>query len=292
MISILEYDKAFDTGLSTARKILETVKYQIEQLDDEDRDLALVNYDQTIFTLETNIADIEKLKVRYIYDKMDREEFNLILKNIAEGKPATVITVGREHKLRTLDTLRLLNVLYNTTVEELLSYNRLTVSEFDELKEINGIIYIPTIVNLQDRSTYSNLPVFGSVNGDKALGTDWFNEIEADSSGDIRAMGNIETLQQGIENRFGEYGDIPGYEQDSIDLDWGRDYDSELIDLMTVVKISNKLLRDARIVKVEDVKITTNGLGKEVKVYVTAINGTDTIEALIKNQQKESELIL
>lgn len=281
--SIFEYEKIFDDAIVQSQSLLAKIKRKYKTFDSINIDLLDTDYNEIIYQLETDIAEFEKQKVRYKYDKMSREEFNIVLKNVAEGKPTNLITIGKEHKLRTLDTLQLLSVIYQVSVDILLDYNQLTSDEFDDLREYNGTIQIPIVIDIKERTRYSDLPVFGSVNGKDSWGTDWENEITL-LNGDVRVLDNENTLTQGISNRFGDYGSIPGYENETIDLDWGRDYSPEIVETMTVAKLSQKLLREPRVREVSNIKVESEELGKKYTIDILPINGTESISTIINDK--------
>lgn len=280
---ITEYEQIYADAIEKTKKVLYGILDQISGKDDVDVDLADTNYDFLVWTLERQIADFEKLKVRYRFEKMDREEFDVILKNIAEGKPIDVITVSKEHRVRSVDTLQLLSDVYGISVEKILKYNQINPSDFEERSLINATIQVPVIVNIKERNQYAELPVFGSLNGRKAWGTDWPNSLQI-KNGDIEVLDNEKTLAQGILNRFGQYGDIPGHEEYLIDTGWGGDYPAELKSSLDVVKLSEKVLLDKRIKKVDDVQIEEFSTGLIIRIYSTPINGTKPLEVIIKDK--------
>lgn len=282
VLSIFEYEKIFDDAIVQSQALLAKIKAKYKTFDTIRIDLLDTDYNEIIYQLETDIAELEKQKVRYKFDKMSREEFDIVLKNVAEGKPINLITIGKTHKLRMLDTLQLLSVVYEVSIDLLLDYNQITSDAFDDLKEANGTIQIPIVIDITKRTRYSDLPVFGSVNGKECWGSDWENEITL-LNGDIRILGNQATLIQGINNRFGEYGSIPGYESETIDLDWGSDYSPEIIDTLTTAKLSQKLLREPRIREVANIKIEAEELGKKYTIDIIPINGTESISTIISN---------
>ncbi len=286
--TITEYERVHIDAIKFIDKVFEAIKFRIMDMAEDEIDLADRNYDFIIKKLEAQICDIKKAKVRYIYDKMDRDEFDLILKNISEGKPTTIVVVGKKHKLRDMDTLRLLSLTYNVGIDKILSHNGITVEDFDDLKERSIEIDIPIVVDLKLRTKHSELPVFGSINGMKGWGQDVNNDVEIDTeTGDIKVMANEDTLIQGIFNRFGEYGSIPGYEKHTIDLAWGKDYPPELVDVMTIAKLEEVLKADPRIREVVDIRIITQKQGKVVEIDVKAINYSETITAKHERKNKE-----
>jgi hypothetical protein len=286
--TITEYERVHIDAIDVFNKVFEAIKFKIIDMAEDEIDLADRDYDFITKKIEDQICDIKKAKVRYIYDKMDRDEFELILKNISEGKPTTIVVVGKKHKLRSMDTLRLLSLTYNVSIDKILSHNGITVEDFDDLKERGIEIDIPIVVDLKLRTKHSELPVFGSINGMKGWGQDINNDVEIDTdTGDIKVMGNEDTLIQGILNRFGEYGSIPGYEKHTIDLAWGKDYPSELVDVMTIAKLEEVLKADPRIREIEDIRITTQEQGKLVEIDAKAINYSETITAKHKRENEE-----
>jgi hypothetical protein len=269
--SIAEYDQAISDTLDKGYIVLEKIKFESLAIPSTERDLHNINFDNIIFKLEKVISDLEKQKVKYKFDRMDKEEFNKVLQNVLEGKKTTLITVGKEHKLTDYDTLQSLYDQYNINIDDILNYNKISTEEFNDKKTRGENILIPLIIDLKSSAVYSQLPVFGSIDGIKALGTDATNELVVDN-GDLKIIDGTDCLIQGLINRYGSYGDIPGYESNTIDLDWGSDYNSTMIDLLTLIKVKSRLLRDKRVSEINDVIINSQYNGKIVTVNLNAIN--------------------
>lgn len=282
--SLYEYEQIYNNAIFYGTRVLDKIKEKISGMDEVDVDLADTDYNGLIWKLEKTLSSLEKQRVRYLYDKMSREEFDLVLKNRAEGKPSYLITVGQPHKLRSIDTLQLLSVLYNSDAEYLLSYNGISPKEFEEKKERNDEIKIPVVVNIKDKTNYSDIAVFGSMSGRKAWGVDLPNEMVV-KDGDYALLSEERTLAQGVDNRFGMYGDIPAYENESIDLDWGKDFNPQLVELITVVKVSQKLLIDARVKEVKDVRTTRVQNGLLVENDIVPVNSDEPISIKINGKE-------
>lgn len=286
--SIYEYDQIHDNAIAKLTVALNHVLEQKEFIQDEEAvDLADTNFPRLVYTLEKTLADIENNKVRYIYNKMDRDEFSNVLKNISENKDPRVITVGRSYKLRSYDTLRTLSLKYDVDTEYILSYNHISSREFDEMCSRNDIIKIPQVVNLRNRNNYADLMVFGSIEGEKSWGTDCSNEIEINGE-DLKILTELETLQQRINNRFGSYGDIPGYESELIDTMWGEDIDPELLSLLLAVKLPQQLLMEKSIAEVVDVQVETVPQGLIITNVLRPLNIDETLTTIYQNKENSN----
>jgi len=289
MASITEYKKGFDIAIKAAEQLLFNIKDKISNFDPVDAELNDIDYDGIIYNLEQQINEFHKHRVRYRFDKMSEEEFDLMLKNTAEGKPITLITIGLNHKLNKYDTPQSLIVQYGVTLEDILEYNKITLEELDDKIELNVTIKIPISINLKESTVYSEIPVFGSHRGSQAWGTDWENEISIDATtGDIKVLNNTDTLIQTIQNRFGEYGDIPGYEDQTIDFGWGEDIPRDLIDGMTLAKISQQFSIDKRIKEIVDIIITdASSISKIVTIKLLPVNSDALVEAIVQKQNEQ-----
>lgn len=278
--SIAEYDKVFDRAILESENLLGLIKREIVDMDEDDMVLSDNNYDRTIFNLERTVTTLETQKYQYRFSKMGREEFDVVLKNTAEGKPSQVIKVGMPYKVRSIDTLQLISRLFGVDAYSILEYNGIDSKRFEDIKEINGEIKIPTFIDLGNRKDYSELPVFGSIEGNKAWGIDLPNEIEYEN-GDLTVLDELETLKQGIKNIYGEFGDIPLYEDEIITLPWGEDFPKEMVNGMLSAQLSQKLLDDKRIKEVTRVDVQDARNGKIAIVEIVPINTKEEIEERI-----------
>lgn len=282
-MNLKSYQTVYETAIRSAEQLLFRYKAQIVGLDSDDITMMEINYNDLIYRLENMIAGLRQQKVRYKFDKMSKEEFDALISNNLLGRTTKIITVGYEHKLSDLDTLQSISEKYSIAVSEILSYNKFTNQGFEDLKEQNGVLKIPTTVDLSTKTVYSELAVTGTHSGKNAWGIDWANEIEYDeSTEDIRILGNEGTLLQGVQNAFGEKGDIPGYPDHVIEIEVGSDMDSELFDIMTMAQLQSKLLRDKRIRRVDDVQIFTEVGQKKINITVTPVNSENPIEPITK----------
>lgn len=283
MSNLNTYDSTYQSAIFAAEQLLYRYKSYIANMDADDIILSKINFNDLIYRTENMVDNLKQQKVRYKFDKMSKVEFDALISNKLLGKPTQIVTVGYEHKLSDLDTLQSLSEQYSIEISELLNFNKITNQNFEDLKEQSGIIKIPTIVDLKSKTVYNDLAVVGSHSEKNAWGTDWSNEIEYDTdTEDIKIIDNEATLIQGIQNAFGEKGDIPGYPDHVIELEVGSDLEPELYDLMVMAQLESKLLRDKRIRRVEDISINTESGAKRIAVYVTPINSENPIKAPIK----------
>jgi len=284
MNTLSTYHTIYETAIRAAEQLLFRYKAQITEKDTEDIILSTVNYNDLLYRVENMIDTLKQQKVRYKFDKMDREEFEALVSNDLLGRKSKIITVGFAHKISDIDTLQSISEQYSITVSNLLAYNKLSNQDFEDLKEQSGVIQIPRTVDLSGNTAYNDIMVVGSHSGEKAWGIDWANEIVYDpDTQDIEFLSNQETLLQGVQNAFGEKGDIPGHPDQVIEIQAGSDLDSELFDLMVIAQLQTKLLKDRRLKDIIDIQITTGQGSKTINVVVTPINSEDPLVATIKN---------
>lgn len=277
------YDSTYQSAIFAVEQLLYRYKSFIVDFDADDVVLSGIDYNTLIYKTEKMLDGLKQQKVRYKFDKMDKSEFDALISNSLLGKPTRIVTVGYEHKLSDLDTLQSLSEQYSIELSELLSFNRMTNQQFEDMKEQNSVIKIPTIIDLQSKTVYNDLSVMGSHSEKKAWGVDWSNDIEYDpETEDVKIIGNEATLIQGLQNAFGEKGDIPGFPDHVIELEIGSDLDTDLYDLMVIAQLQSKLLVDKRIRKVDDVIIETGQGSKKITVFITPINSENPLKATIK----------
>ena len=277
------YDSTYQQAIFATEQLLFRYKSYIADMDSEDIILSKVNFNDLIYRTENLVNGLKQQKVRYKFDKMSKVEFDALISNSLLGKPTQIVTVGYNHKLSDLDTLQSLSEQYSIEISELLNFNKITNQNFEDLKEQSGILQIPTIVNLKSKTVYNDLSITGSHSEKNAWGVDWSNDIEYDpDTEDIKIIDNEATLIQGMQNAFGEKGDIPGSPDHVIELEIGSDLDTDLYDIMVIAQLESKLLRDKRIRRVDDILIETESGAKRIAVYVTPINSENPIKAPIK----------
>lgn len=284
MNNLKSYQVIYENAIRAAEQLLYRYKNELVGLDVDDIVLSKINYNDLIYRLENMVDSLKQQKVRYKFDKMSKEEFDLLITNALLGRPPKIITVGYEHSLSDLDTLQSLSEQYAITVDKLLSYSGLTNQSFEDLKETtNAKITIPTTVDLSTKTAYNELAVVGSHSAKNAWGIDWSNDIEYDAdTEDIKLLNNEETLLQGVQNSFGERGDIPSHLDHTIEIQVGSDLDSDLFDILTMAQLESKLLRDKRIRKVNDVIIDTEKGAKRISLTITPINSENPLEVKAK----------
>lgn len=277
------YDSTYQQAIFATEQLLFRYKSYIADMDSEDIILSKVNFNDLIYRTENLVNGLKQQKVRYKFDKMSKVEFDALISNSLLGKPTQIVTVGYNHKLSDLDTLQSLSEQYSIEISELLNFNKITNQNFEDLKEQSGILQIPTIVNLKSKTVYNDLSITGSHSEKNAWGVDWSNDIEYDpDTEDIKIIDNEATLIQGMQNAFGEKGDIPGSPDHVIELEIGSDLDTDLYDIMVIAQLESKLLRDKRIRRVDDILIETESGAKRIKVYVTPINSENPIATTVK----------
>ena len=283
MNNLKSYQTTYEDAIRAAEQLLYRYKSFMVGLDSDDITLSEVNYNDLLYKLENIINGLKIQKIRYKFDRMSKEEFDALISNDLLGKPTKIVTVGYEHKLGDLDTLQSLSEQYSIPINELLMFNKLTNQRFEDLKEQGGILTVPTTVDLSTKTVYNDLAVTGTHSTKNAWGIDWANDIEFDdSTEDIKTLSNESTLLQGVQNAFGEKGDIPGYPDHVIEIEIGSDMDSELFDIMTMAQLQTKLLRDKRIRRVDDIQITTENGAKRMSIIITPINSENPIAPITK----------
>ncbi len=283
MSNLNTYDSTYQQAIFAAEQLLYRYKSYIANMDSEDVILSKINFNDLIYRTENLVNGLKQQKVRYKFDKMSKVEFDALISNNLLGKPTQIVTVGYNHKLSDLDTLQSLSEQYSIEISELLNFNKITNQNFEDLKEQSGILQIPTIVNLKSKTVYNDLSITGSHSEKNAWGVDWSNDIEYDpDTEDIKTINNEATLIQGMQNAFGEKGDIPGSPDHVIELEIGSDLDTDLYDIMVIAQLESKLLRDKRIRRVDDILIETESGAKRIKVYVTPINSENPIATTVK----------
>lgn len=283
MINLKTYQTAYEDAIRAAEQLLYRYKDQIVGLDSDDITLTTTDYNTLIYKLENMIDNLKQQKIRYRFDKMSKEEFDNLISNALLGKATKIVTVGYEHRLSDLDTLQSISEQYSININDVLLFNQLTNQGFEDLKEQSAILLIPTTVDLSTKTVYNDLAVTGTHSGKNAWGVDWANDIEYDPDAeDIVVLGNEETLLQGMQNAFGEKGDIPGYPDHSIEIQIGGDVDGNLFDILTMAQLETKLLRDKRIRRVDDIQITTESGAKKITIIATPINSENPIKFLPK----------
>jgi LysM repeat protein len=269
---ITQYEKKFDDAIAQIVNLIFKFKNEIKTLDDFAIDFNPTNYDDLIYQLEGTLFSLKQKKVQYRFDRMSREEFAKVLQNVSEGKPPKLITLTIDYKVTAFDTLQSISLKYGVTVQSILDYNKTNDVDFETAKELNSTIKIPQQVDLKEKSIYDGLLVFGSQSGRNAWGTDWANGIVFEN-GDIKVLDNEQTLKQGLLNRYGDYGDIPGYEDQTIELPIGSDYPPDLVSNMLAVGVDVQFRRDPRVKDVLDVVVSDNSFeGKSVSVKILPIN--------------------
>lgn len=274
---ITQYEKKFDDAIAQIQNLIFKFKNQIKDMDELSVDLHPTNYDDLIYQLEGTLFSLKKSKKQYWFDRMSKEEFGKVLQNIMEGKPPKLITLTKDYKVTAFDTIHSVAIKFGITVQSILDYNKISDSDFENLKEINATIKIPTHVNIKDQTVYDNLLVFGSQSGKNAWGKDWANDIVF-KEGDIEVLDNDQTLKQGLLNRYGDFADIPGYENQTIELPIGSDYPPDLISNMLAVGLSVQFERDPRVREVKNVIVEETDLGKKIKVVILPINQDSVVE--------------
>ena len=279
MQSISEYYYVYDVAIRECELLVAKYKAQVAALDPEEADIYEFNYDDEIYKLEKAIESFRKQKFRYIFDKMSKEEFEKLLENAILGNPSKLIVVGMEHVIKDVDTLQRISYEYNIPVIELLSYNRISSEDFEDLKEIQGTILIPMQIDLSRRTIYTDLPVFGSQAGKNAWGKDWANEIiwHAENK-DIETLTPDETLVQGILNGFGQRGDIPGHEDFTIEIVIGQEIPDDAYDAMIIAQLESKVLRDRRVRKIKNIQIERSAGARFIYLTIIPINSENPIE--------------
>lgn len=286
--SILEYEKLCDLAIDRYKNVLYQLNNSLQSDPEPDNDLSNIDYNDLINTVESNLQYLNKNKCIYKFQKLSREEFNNILQNAIEFQTNSYLTLYKNYKIKDNDTLNSICNDNNLTQDELLSTNNINSKDFDILKENNSTILIPYHLNYNEIQSLNNLMVFGSVSDINAWGIDLSNELKSNNN-DLYYLNNENTLVQSIENKFGEYGAIPGYENCTINLNWTHSnndptnyYDKDMTDAVNIIKLQNIIASDPRIDKIIDIRIDDVDNGTLITIDLEPIHKNKAKVQIIK----------
>ncbi len=248
MLTLHEYYKPIDSALAEINNILGKVLFKIQDMSEDSIILSDFDWNGFIYQLERSIEQLNEKRVRYKFDKMNEHEFELMLARDSEGD----ITLAQDYKVKTDDTLRKVSLAFNVPELLILNYNHLSYQEYQDARERNETIKIPITIKLKEKTVYDNLAVYDSHSGKSAWGKDISNDLQC-KEGRLVVLDYTETLKQSIKNLMGEYGSIPFYEEITLDLDWGRDYPKDFLEVFTKIKMERRLRAEPRVQEIVDI---------------------------------------
>jgi hypothetical protein len=273
MMKITEYTKAYDLAISAIDTFIEKIYGLMSNMTEDEIILSAENYPQIIHDLYAQRVMYVQLRVRYLFDKMSKQEFEKLIQSQQTGLGTRSLTVDYEHVIKDYETPQKIATMYGITVPEIFLYNNINIEQFDDLKERNGVIKIPTTINPDDNSKFTDLAIYGSVAGNNAWGVDWSNDVKwNDEKGDFEKLSKEETLNQGLLNFIGSVGDIPLYPETTIEVQVSTDLPADAFDALVIAQLENKIPKDVRYKKVTNVQVQRVSGGRKIYITVLPIN--------------------
>ena len=166
---LTEYSKIYDDAITAIDNLIEIIREKTIGLTEDEIILSSENYYQILNDLYEQRKIYVQLRVRYLFDKMGKSEFERIIQSQEAGVNSRLLTVDYLHTIKDYETPQKVASLYGIDVGELFLYNAITIEDFDDTRERSGQIKVPTTINLDDNSKFTDLAVYGSVAGQNVI---------------------------------------------------------------------------------------------------------------------------
>jgi hypothetical protein len=267
-IQLTEYYSKVQNALFVFQGIYDSIYQQSQQITDPDFD-ASIEWNDILWKIQNNINNLQKAYTIERFQRVSKEQmqslFSAYINNESPGK----IIVGFVHTIREFDTLRLLEIQYGVPWQNILSFNNITVSEFETQTTIN----IPVPIDLSIRAS-NDIAVFGDQTGDLILGKDFPNEIAEDTDGDFKVLTTSETIKQGVQNlSVAQQGDLPFYENWGLNLELSEDVPFESVESFIQLRILEGFSIDPRIQAVEVLETVRTQNAVNVTIELRPVQG-------------------
>lgn len=275
-----EQEKIIDNAIAANYLLIEQLENKIKGKSEDEVTLYPINYNKLISDRYKTRDILLQQRVSYLFERMNKEEYDNVIQMQQLGTNPQVLRVDFQHTVKDYETLQKISYDYGISVPDILLHNNITSDDFEDLKLINGTIKIPTTIN-PNNNQLTEILVIGSQAGTNAWGVDWGNKIEwDDDTEDIKILSREDTLKQGLNNSFGEKGDIPGHEDYTIEIQISTDLTGELYDSMLIAQLEIKVLQDKRFKKVEDIQLIPVQGGRIAKMIVIPVNVLNPLQPI------------
>ncbi len=268
MASISEYYNVVGRFIQQLEELYSIVNE--ERLKIESPELSSsIDWYGTLWNIQDTINKMQLMYSIHQFERVSKEKMQLLLSQSYSGESIGKVVRNIEYKKREFDTLRTIENQYGVTWQEILQYNNMTSEDFNNSEKI-----IIPITSEIENETNKNVPVFGSQEGKKVLGTDLPIILQVGIDGDLLALNEEASFVQLINTiSNAQQGDFPFYENFGLQLNIDEDMPDEAIDAMLQIKIYNGFKQDARIKEVEILSIEHKGTTRLVTVVIHTITG-------------------
>jgi len=279
-MQVTDIDKKIDEAIYYLEIAVDRVEREADSFELFPREVSLSddapNYEKAVFELHELIQSLRNIRNAHrlfkINDAMKVAMFSSFLNN-DETKP---IIVTETYTVTDCDTLEGIGIKLNVDWRKIAEFNSLDSMDLTAGNDIQ----IPREFDpklILDFNKSQN-PVFDLPDGERVLGKDLPNELEEDSTGDLKVLQYRETFKQGMNNIVNtDVGSLPFNPNFGFDNWVGDDIPSDVRDEWMRSKSQESFLRDARVFEVpgDEIEITRSGESLSIEMRIYPIQGLD-----------------
>jgi hypothetical protein len=223
--------------------------------------------------MQNAVNKLDILKNVHKFEKVSKEQMQYLFGSYDAGLGGGKIIIDIEHIVTSYDTTRTIERRYNISWQEIQKYNNILPSQLYPTM----ILRIPITIDL-NQIIIQDVPTVGSQQGNNILGTDFPNELQEDTEGDLKVLSNEESFRQWIDNYFKMLpGYLPYYEEVGFDPKISDDYNGEERDSILQLRILNALSDDKRIQDTEISDGVRQGVSIGFELTIKAVSGNKTV---------------